>query len=50
MSSSKEDLKIIGDPGFSWCVYANKQAKLKVGFKVVTLITTRVILRRKIMV
>ena len=50
MSSSKVNLKIIGDPGCSWCVYTNKQAELKVGLKVVALITTRVILRRKIMV
>ena len=50
VSSSGENLKIIGDPGCSWCVYANKQAKLKVGLKVVTLIMTSVILRRKIMV
>ena len=29
MSSSKANLKIIGDLGCSWCVYANKQAKIK---------------------
>ena len=50
VSSSKANLKIIGDLGCSWCVYANKQAKLKVGLKVVTLITMRIILGRKIMV
>ena len=50
VSSSEANLKIIGDPGCSWCVYANKQAELKVRLKVVTLITIRVILRRKIIV
>ena len=50
MSSSGENLKIIGNPGCSWYVYANKQAELKVRLKVVTLITIRVILRRKIIV
>ena len=50
VSSSKANLKIIGDPGCSWCVYANKQAELKVGLKVVSLIMMRVILRRKIIV
>ena len=50
MSSSKVNLKIIGDPGCFWCVYANRQAELKVGLKVVSLIMMRVILRRKIMV
>ena len=50
LSSSEANLKIIGDPGCSWCVYANRQAELKVGLKVVSLITMRVILRRKIMV
>ena len=47
MSSSKADLKIVGDPDCSWCVYANEQSKLKVGLKVIPLITMRVILRRK---
>ena len=50
VSSSKADLKIVGDPDCSWCVYTNKQSELKVGLKVVALITMRVILRRKIVV
>jgi hypothetical protein len=44
------DLKIIRDPGCSWCVYANEQVKLKAGLKVVPVITVRVILRRKIVI
>ena len=50
MSSSEADLKIVGDPGCSWWVYANEQAKLKAGLNVVPLITMRIILGRKIMV
>ena len=50
VSSSKVDLKIIGDPGCSWCVYANEPAKLKAGFSVVPLITMRAILGIKIVV
>ena len=48
--SSEATLKSIGDPGCSWCVYTNEQAKLKAGLNVVPLITMKVILMRKIMI